>query len=839
MLAAEKRESTEGASSTSPSPLIPTGGGSSQFDVFLSFNGSDTRREFADHLYQRLVAAGICVFRDRDSLPMGEEFSSRLLDAITWSKISIPIISENYASSKWCLCELIYIMDCKKKGSQIVLPIFYKVDPSDVRHLKRSFGEAFHVQLEKKRLDEKVAQEGKQALKEASYLTGWKSEEAANGFEGELIGQVVETVLSKLQKRFLLRVLKNLVGLDDDLTNIMKWIDRPSINARMVGIYGMGGIGKTTLAKCIYNQLSNKFGHVSFLPDIREDTQHRHIKNLQSQLINDILGTKIQVSTVDEGINMIKSRFSSIKVLILLDDIDHNNQLKDLAEECNWFAPGSIIIVTTRNKALLDQSIFEVDYKHPMSQIDGRHSLILFSSHAFRGDYPPSDFVDISRDIVSTMGGLPLALEVIGSYLYKKPRGVWNDLHMQLKEQPHEDVQGRLKISYNALKNIHKEIFLDIACFFIGEKSNFAMYMWNACGFYPNEGIEELKLRCLIKIGDDDKLSMHDQLRDLGRSIIRQEQSPEKRSRLWTLEEASEVIEEEKGTEMIQAIRLNKYGWYTSEQFKKLPRLRFLQLKCAALEGDFNKLFSELRWLDFSNIELHSVSRATNLHLPKLVVLLLSNSRITEYWKGWSSIMVAKQLKVLDLACCNYLTCTPELSAFTELEILVLKYCTGLKRVHPSIGKVNSLVSLDLSGCDCLRELPEEVGKLRKLTELILDSSGIREIPTSIGFMTELKKLSVKYCWSLTEIPNSVGDLQNLQHLDISETAISILPESIKNLSSLQHLDRGGGYNKLQSLPELPSDLKHLKLSFQSPKLPQFSYLSNMKELNISWTRSI
>lgn len=288
---------------------------------------------------------------------------------------------------------------------------------------------------------------------------------------------------------------------------------------------------------------------------------------------------------------------------------------------------------------------------------------------------------------------------------------------------------------------------------------------------------------------------------------------------------------------MIQAIRLNQRKTYTNEQFKNLPRLRFLQLKWAALRGDFNKLFSELRWLQLSDIELGSLFRATNLHLPKLVVLLLSNSNITKHWRGWS-IMVAKQLKVLDLACCENLRCTPEFSAFRELKILVLKYCSRLEQVHPSIGKLNSLVSLDLSGCGCLKELPEEVGKLSKLKELILDSSGIREIPTSIGFMRGLEKLSVKYCWSLTEIPNSVGDLQNLQHLDISETAISILPESIKNLSSLQHLDRGGGYNRLQSLPELPSDLKHLKLSFQSPKLPQFSHLVNMKELNISWTRS-
>ncbi|XP_039172363.1 disease resistance protein RPV1-like isoform X2 [Eucalyptus grandis] len=712
--------------------------------------------------------------------------------------------------------------------------------------------------------------------------------------EGELIERVVETVLGELRKDFPLLVPKELVGLDDQLKKIISRIGSPSINARMIGIYGMGGIGKTTLAKCIYNQLLNKFDHVCFLPDIRETTKHHGIKYLQSQLISEILQEKNEVSTVDLGINLIKSRFTRKKVLILLDDIDCKDQLDALAGGGYWFASGSIIIVTTRNKDVLDQSEFEVDYEHEMSGINEAHSFILFNRHAFRMEHPSSDFAIISRQIISTMGGLPLALKVIGSYLYKKtyPK-VWDDVLKQLKKQPHKDVQKILKISYDALDNEHKEVFLDIACFFIGEKIEFAMYMWDDCEFYPSQGIDELKSRCLIKIEDDGTLSMHDQLRDLGRSIIRQEPSLEKRSRLWVREEASEVLEKEKGTEMIHAIRLNwSRDWYnrdhqqayTDEQFKKLPRLRFLQLKWAALNGDFNELFSELRWLQWFNLEPNPSFAATNLLLPKLVVLSLSSSQITEHWGGWSSIVVPKRLKVLELTCCKHLRCTPELSAFTKLEILSLKECSGLKQVHPSIGKVKSLLSLNLSGCQSLKELPGEVGTLRELKELILDYSGIKEIPTSIGSMEKLEKLSVRSCqslteipgsmgtlrelkelildysgikeiptsigsmekleklsvrscWSLTEIPGSVGDLPNLQHLNISGTTISVLPESIKNLSSLQHLNQRGG-KELRSLPELPSDLTHLELSFQSPKLPQFSRLNHMEELNISWTRS-
>ncbi|XP_039161535.1 disease resistance protein RUN1-like [Eucalyptus grandis] len=414
----------------------------------------------------------------------------------------------------------------RRSASHIVLPIFYKVAPSDVRHLKGNFGNAFHSRREC--FGEKDIQEWQRALNEVSYLNGWESDKFNNGHEGELIEHVVETVISKLQEDFQLNVPQQLVGCDGPMKEIMNWIDSPSVNARMIGIYGMGGIGKTTLAKCIYNQLLNKFGHVSFLPDVRETVRQRGITYLQSQLISDILQSKSQVSRIDDGINIIKSKFRGKKVLVLLDDIDDKIHLDALAKKRDWFMAGSLIIVTTRNEAILDQSEFEVDYKYRLNELDEVHALLLFNRHAFRKDHSPRDFKDISGDIISTMGGLPLALQVVGSYLYKKMnRKVWEDVRKQLKNQPHRDVQKILQISYDALEDGHKQIFLDIACFFIGKTSKYAligemsedaligemreyaeiikyaMYMWKDCGFYPSQGIEELKLRCLIKIGDD------------------------------------------------------------------------------------------------------------------------------------------------------------------------------------------------------------------------------------------------------------------------------------------------------------------------------------------------
>ncbi|CAL5401850.1 unnamed protein product [Camellia sinensis] len=105
--------------------------------------GEDTRKTFTDHLYTALVHAGIHTFRDDDELERGEEIDLNLHRAIEESRISIIVLSKDYASSGWCLNELVKILERKRTVDHIILPVFYHVDPSHVKKQTGSFAEAF------------------------------------------------------------------------------------------------------------------------------------------------------------------------------------------------------------------------------------------------------------------------------------------------------------------------------------------------------------------------------------------------------------------------------------------------------------------------------------------------------------------------------------------------------------------------------------------------------------------------------------------------------------------------------------------------------------------------
>ena len=142
--------------------------------MFLNFRGKDTRGSFTDHLYWALNRCNIETFRDDEGLRKGEEIAPELLQAIEESKIAVIVFSKNYADSKWCLDELVKIMSCKEEREQKVIPIFYHVDPSEVRNQREIYKEAF-TRHEENADEEKRGKirRWKTAMKEAGKLAGY------------------------------------------------------------------------------------------------------------------------------------------------------------------------------------------------------------------------------------------------------------------------------------------------------------------------------------------------------------------------------------------------------------------------------------------------------------------------------------------------------------------------------------------------------------------------------------------------------------------------------------------------------------------------------------------
>ncbi|KAL3027842.1 hypothetical protein AAZX31_03G079200 [Glycine max] len=670
------------------------------YDVFINFRGEDTRRSFVCHLNCALSKAGVKTFLDEENLHKGMKLDE-LMTAIEGSQIAIVVFSQSYTESTWCLRELEKVIECNETYGQSVLPVFYNIDPSVVRHRdeKHDFGKVLKSTAEKNYSGEHLENalsRWSRALSEASKFSGWDASKFRN--DAELVEKIVEDVLTKIEYD-VLSITKFPVGLKSRVQKVIGFIENQSTRACIIVIWGMGGSGKTTAAKAIYNEINCRFGHKSFIEDIREvcsQTESKGLVSLQEKLLSDILKTNHQIQNVGMGTIMIEKRLSGKRVLIVLDDVNEIGQVEDLCGNCEWFGPGTVIIITTRDVGLLNT--LKVDCVYEMEQMNENESLELFSWHAFDEAKPRKDFNELARSVVVYCGGLPLALRVLGSYLNNRRKNLWESVLSKLEMIPNGEVQKKLRISFDGLSDyMEKDIFLDVCCFFIGKDRAYVTDVLNGRKLHAKTVITDLIGRSLIRVEKNNKLGMHPLLQEMGREIIREKlwKEPGKRSRLWFHEDVLDVLTKNTGTEAIEGLALKSHltsrACFKTCAFEKMKNLRLLQLDHAQLAGNYCYLSKQLKWICWQGFRSKYIPN--NLYLEDVIAIDLKHSHLQLLWEEpqvlqwlkifnvrllWKNPKVLWNLKILNLSHSKDLTETPDFSTLPSLEKLILKDCPSL-----------------------------------------------------------------------------------------------------------------------------------------------------------------
>ncbi|EOA33585.1 hypothetical protein CARUB_v10019730mg [Capsella rubella] len=864
-----------------------------KYDVFLSFRGTDVRKGFLSHLYKALTDKGFHTFRDDTELQRGNFISPALLEAIELSRFAVVVLSENYATSRWCLQELVHITDYVEKKRLELIPVFFGVDPSHVKKQSGNFAKAFAEH--DKRPDTKTVETWRKAMANIGLISGWDSRNWNE--ESKLIEELVQDLSDRLFSPVSSSYTGELIGMSTHMRSIYPLMSLDPHDVQMIGIWGKGGIGKTTIAKYVYKVFLSEFDGASFLENVKRDFKRYGPSHLREKILSEIFRKK-DMNSWNRDSDVMIERLRGKRILLILDDVDDIQQLNELAGKPDWFGPGSRIIITTRDRRVLE--LHDVERIYEVMPLRTTQALQLFSKHAFKQPRPCEDYRELSIDVVKQLGGLPLALQLVGGSLYRRDLEFWEDKLDLLRHNSDNSLLKGLRVSYEALDELEKKIFLYIALCFNGvsmdrvKKLLDLFFVSSRRRKLPTRpSIIALMERCMISLSKNtNRLWVHDLLQDMAEDIICEgkDERPWKRLMLWDFEDINHVFSTNVGDESIEVESIfldmsngNELN-ITPEIFRRMPNLKLLkfytnssigQSRTRMLDGlDYLPTLRYLRW-DAYNLK----SLPSQFCMTSLVELNLSRSSIETVWNGTQDLA---NLRSLNLTSCKHLTEFPDLSKATNLEILKLSNCDNLVEIpESSLRKLNKLVHLKLSNCKQLRSLPNNINlkSLRFLhldgctsleefpfisdtvEKLLLNETTIQQVPPSIERLSRLRELRLSSCKRLMNLPDSIKNLKsltdlglancpnvtsfpvvgtNIQWLNLNRTAIEAVPSTAGGNTELRYLNMSG-CEKLMNLPPTLKKLAQLKYLYlrgctNVTASPELAGTNTMKALDLNGT---
>eukprot|EP00253_Pinus_taeda_P018174 PITA_18174 len=782
------------------------------YDIFINHRGPDVRNTVASHIYRRLKEFGLEVFLDVRELEGGENIFHQIEGAIRTASVHVAIFSPRYAESRWCLDELALMVESRNT----IIPVFYGVQPAELRSPSSRYHQDLEIHEKQRRHDTNTIWKWREALYAASAIYGFQVHDEYDDYE-EQIGKIVRQILKKV-RRPPLNVAKYPTGLDEkikDLEMTLSFREPQSGNGRVVGIVGPGGVGKSTLARELFNRWRSNYYRFCFLFDVRS----KPLQSLQTNLLKDLIQSDVPINSVEEGIEKLRMHFSArVPSLIVLDDVDHADQLDALLSPVkDDLDQHSLILVTCRNMDVLRSSDIQESSIYQMKGLNRQHSSEVFCSYAFRQPIPLAGFEELVLKFLDVCSGSPLSLKVNGESLRgdDDPEN-WKAKLRRISKTLPAEIHSSLEISYNGLHEEDKQMFLDVACFFIGEDRDTVIRIWAGSGWEGRLGLQNLKNRCLVEVDSENRIRMDPHVRDIGRYEAEKLVCSR---RLWRWKDnlLSDVSDRSPAPRLLRELNVDAPLVNIP---KSIGELRFLE-KVVLQSINLDSLPYEFRHLQcLKHLEL----KCNNMKsLPDCIVTLTN-------------------LQYIDLAGCSKLEKLPNsFENLTNLHHIDLSQCSNLQFLPEPIGYLKSLHHIDLSQCSNLQFLPESFGYLKSLHHIDLSQcSNLQFLPESFGYLTNLHHIDLSQCSNLQCLPDSVGCLTNLHHIDLSQCSnLQCLPDSFGCLTNVHHIDLSQCSN-LQCLPDsfgCLTNLHHIDLSQCSNLqcLPDsFGCLTNVHHIDLS-----